>query len=75
MSAMQERRFLGSHFKFQAAYNQILEQESKPRYTLDLKYFLTDPEQNSKFYSTQMVESNILVLPKIRADWENSMTY
>lgn len=44
--------------------NKSLEQESKPTYTLAFKHILTDPEQKPKFYSAQMAESNILVLPK-----------
>lgn len=51
-------------------HTKSLEQESKPSYPLDFKHILTDPEQKSKFYSAQMAESSISVLPKICAGWE-----
>jgi hypothetical protein len=49
-------------------HNKGLEQESKPRYMLGFKHILTYPEENSKFYSAQMAESNIPALPKICVD-------
>lgn len=52
--------------------NKSLEQESKPSYILGFKHTITDPEQKFKFYSAQMGESNIPVLPKICADWEKN---